>query len=96
MSGLDPAHQSDAIDPDRRAAATLDDIHTASREWRRQNRRPRALSARDALLVLRHETLLVGVAAANVACGVELSDVDRERLLLAVARIGIITDEAIA
>lgn len=96
MSRLDPAHQTESVDPERRAAATLDDIRAASRDWKRHNRRPRALTARDALLVLRYETLLVGVAAGNVANGVELSDADRERLMLAVARIGVISDEVIA
>lgn len=83
------------VDADLRAAAALDDIVSSSREWKRQHRRPRAFSARDALVVLQFEALLVGVAAGNLAYGTALSEVDRERLLLAVSRIHTITDEAI-
>lgn len=83
------------LEPARRAACALDDIAVASRAWKRANRRPRAISARDALVALQFEALLVAVAAGNLAHGVDLSDEDRERLTLAAARIGVIVDEAV-
>jgi hypothetical protein len=85
----------DLVDAERRAAAVLDDVEVASRAWRRQNRRPRSLSAREALIVLQFEALFVGVAASNLAQGVSLSDDDRERLLVACSRIQVIVDEAV-
>ena len=84
----------DMVDNERRALAVLDDIETTSRQWRRSNRRPRALTAREALLALQFEALLVGVAAANIANGIALPEGDLERLLLACARISVIVDEA--
>ncbi len=89
------SHRLTEVDPERRAACALDDIAVASREWKRNNRRPRALTARDALIALQFEALLVGVAAGNLAHGVELSDDDRERLQLAAGRIGVIADEVL-
>lgn len=85
----------DLVDSERRAAAVLGDIGTAARAWQRQNRRPRALSAREALIALQFETLLIGVAASNLVNGVELSEDDYERLMLACSRITAISDEAI-
>ncbi len=82
------------VESSLRAAAALDDITSAAREWRRTHRRPRAFTARDALIVLQFEAVLVGVAAGNVAYGIELSEADRDRLLLAVSRIHAIVDEA--
>lgn len=49
--------------------------------------RPAPLPARDALALLATESLLVAVAAANVAHGVALSQADRDRLLQAAGRI---------
>lgn len=83
------------VDGERRAAAVLDDIGAATRSWQRQNRRPRSLTAREALIALQFEALLVGVAASNLANGIELSEVDLERLLLACARVTAIIEEAI-
>jgi hypothetical protein len=83
------------VDAELVAAAVLDDIGAAQRAWQRQNVRPRVLSAREALIALEFETLLVGVAASNLANGVELSDRDRERLMLACERITAIADEAV-
>ena len=45
--------------------------------------------------VLRFEALLVGVAAANILHGEELTDSDFERLALAVRRIDTISSEAL-
>lgn len=49
--------------------------------------RPTPLPARDALVVLAGEANLVAVAAANVAHGVVLSQVDLSRVLQAAGRI---------
>ncbi len=50
-------------------------------------RERRPWPAADVLRALADETLLVAVAAANLRQGVGLSDVDRERLMLAAERI---------
>jgi len=81
------------IDAERRADVAIDSIVVARREHERQNRRPRALSARDALIALEAEAFFVSVAACNLANGVELSEDDRERLLLAYRRIDTIANE---
>jgi hypothetical protein len=47
----------------------------------------RPYPAADVLEALSRETLIVAVAAGNLAQGVELTDVDRARLLLAASRI---------
>ena len=49
--------------------------------------KPTPLPSRAALEVLAFETLLVATSATNIAHGVSLSDLDRARLLTAVARI---------
>lgn len=49
--------------------------------------RPTALSPRAALQVLAFEATLTAIAAGNLARGVALSDVDLQRLLVAVNRI---------
>lgn len=54
--------------------------------------RPTPLPARDALMVLASEANLVAVAAANVAHGVVLSQVDLSRLLLASGRVSRIAE----
>ncbi len=83
------------VDAERRAECAIDEIVVARRKWERQHRRPRALSAREALMVLEFEATLVAVAAGNIATGVELTQVDRDRLSLAKRRIDTIIDEAI-
>lgn len=55
--------------------------------------KPRGFSARAAVEVLRRETLLVCVAACNLAKGLVVSDVDRKRLVEAAARIQLVTEE---
>lgn len=50
-------------------------------------RRPKPLSATDAIHVLALETRLVAIAAANLANGVKLTNQDRERLNTAAQRI---------
>ena len=49
--------------------------------------RPRQLPAASAIEVLQFEVTLTAVAAGNLAHGVQLTDVDRTRLLLAAQRI---------
>ncbi len=44
-------------------------------------------ASREALRALRQETLVVAIAAENVAGGITLSDDDRDRLILAASRI---------
>lgn len=83
------------IDADRRAAVALDAITVARRQWEREQRRPAALTAREALAALQFEALLVRVAAANVRNGVELTDQDLERLTTACRWIDIICDEVL-
>ena len=83
------------IDADRRAAVALDAITVARRQWERAQRRPAALTAREALAALQFEALLVRVAAANVRNGVELTDQDLERLTTACRWIDIICDEVL-
>jgi hypothetical protein len=81
------------VEPERRAAVALDDINAARRQWQQQNRRPSALTAREALAAMKFECLVVWVAAANLAAGIVLTDADRERLSLAARRIDAIADE---
>ena len=54
--------------------------------------RPTPLPARDALMVLAAEANFVAVAAANLAHGVALSQVDLSRLLLASGRVSRIAE----
>lgn len=81
------------VDAERRADVALDIINAGARRWARSNRRPAALTPREALVALEFEALFVSVAAHNLANGVVLSDTDRERLLLAYRRIDLITSE---
>ena len=54
--------------------------------------RPTPLPARDALAVLATEANLVAMAAANVAHGVTLAQVDLDRLMLSAGRIQTIVE----
>jgi len=56
------------------------------------NRRPAPFPPRDAIQVLRSETMLVAISAANIANGVSLSDNDRQRLLKAASTVRCITE----
>jgi CHC2 zinc finger len=55
-------------------------------------KKPRPLSASSALQVLTFEATLTYIAACNVANGVALSAIDKERLLTAVKRITTIAE----
>lgn len=83
------------VDAERRADVAIDVIRASAETWHRQHRRPRALTARDALVALEFEALLVCTAACNLANGVELSDDDRHRLLVAYNRIDTIVGEVL-
>ena len=84
----------DHIDVERVAACVIDDVESAAQAWAQQHRRPRSLGARDALIALRFESLLVAVSACNVANGVQLSEAELQRLVVASARIEFIANEA--
>ena len=82
------------VDPERRAAVAIDHITTEWQRWALKNRRPAALSAREALVAVQFECLVVWTAAQNIVNGTELTPEDMERLLLAQRRIDAIVDEA--
>lgn len=75
------AHGLGFIDAAKELGAWVDDGKDAS------HTRPTPLPARDALVVLAAEANLVAVAAANVAHGVVLTQIDLSRLLTASGRI---------
>lgn len=55
--------------------------------------RRRLLPAGQALEIIRDEALLIAVAGANIANGIELTDGDLDRVLQAAGRIGALADE---
>ena len=55
-----------SVETGRRAGVALDFITTSRQKWERENRRPKTLTAREALAALQFEALLVGAAAAAV------------------------------
>ena len=81
------------VEPARRAAVAQDAIHASRQQWSREHRRPTALSAREALVALQFEVLLVWTAAHNLAAGNDLSEDDLLRLSVACKRIDAIADE---
>lgn len=83
----------DGVTPARMAPVVLDRIGASRREWQRKNRRPSALTAREALAALQFESLLVWVAASNIRNGVTLADEDFERLTTACRHIDLVCDE---
>jgi hypothetical protein len=83
------------VGPERRAAVALDTITAARQQHDRDHRRPRALSAREALAALQFEALLVFTAAANIRAGIELSDEDFDRLAVAARWIETIVAEVV-
>lgn len=85
----------EGVATDRRSDVALDHIAASRRQWQREHRRPRALSAGDALRCLQFEALLLLVVAEHLAQGNPLSDEDRERLALSVRRIDTIAGEAV-
>lgn len=85
--------EAELIEPGRWASSTIDGITRADIDWQRKNRRPPTLSAREALAAMQYECLLVAVAAGNLVHGVELTEQDYQRLLLAASRIERIAGE---
>jgi hypothetical protein len=71
----------------RRLGAWITEPNEEGRQFR-----PSPFPARDALQVLRQETLLAAVAATNVANGVEMLPADLQRLRLASHRITAIAE----
>ena len=57
------------------------------------NYKPTTLSPRLALSVMAFESTLIAIAAGNVAYGVELSEIDRARLIVAANRINRLVEE---
>lgn len=81
------------VETARRSSVALDAITDARQRWLREQRQPKAITAREALEALHFEATLVWVAAQNIASGVELTAADLDRLTLACSRINVITDE---
>lgn len=74
-------HGADFITAAKALGAWQDDGQPARAQ------RPRQLPAASAIEVLQFEVTLTAVAAGNLAHGVQLTDTDRTRLLLAAKRI---------
>ncbi len=83
------------VEPARRSSVAIDAIVVSQRQWQRENRRPRALTARDALVALQFEALLVWTAAGNLRQGIALTDEDFLRLTQCCSRLNAIVDEAV-
>lgn len=81
------------MEPVYAAESAIDKITAESRAWAKK--RPRTLSAREALAVLQFEATFVAVAACNLSNGKPLTAEDRQRLLVAAQRIDVLADEAI-
>lgn len=92
MRGLD----LQGVEPARRAAVALDGITAARRQWTHENRRPRTVSAREALAALQFEALFVWTVAANLRHGVELTQSDFNRLTTSCQWIDTIAGEVLA
>ena len=82
------------VEPARRAAVAQDAIYASRQQWDRAHRRPRALTAREALMALQFEALFVWTAAHNLAAGNDLSEDDLFRLSVACKRIDAISEES--
>lgn len=85
----------EGVDYNRRAGVVLDHITVARRDWQREQRRPKSLTAREALAALQFEALLVWTAAHNVANGVELTEADLARLTTTCSWLDIICSEVL-
>lgn len=92
MSDVTPLQE---IEPARRFGCALDDIAFSRQAWERKNRRPAALSAREALVALQFEATFVSVCSSSLAEGAPLCASDHDRLWLATTRINMIVDEVI-
>ena len=83
----------DDVDPPRRAAVAEDHIVASKQAWARSNRRPGALTAREAMASLQFEALFTWCVASSIRNGVQLTDADFARLTLAMQRIDVIALE---
>lgn len=83
------------VDPEFRAAAAIDQITHDRRQWERSHKRPPTLTGREVAAVLQFECLLICTACMNVHNGIDLTDEDRQRMLLAMSRVNAICDEAL-
>lgn len=81
------------VELERRADVVIDVVNVARQQWNRDHRRPRSLTAREALSAIQFEALLVWTAAANVRNNVVLSGEDMARLTLAMQRIDTVAKE---
>lgn len=90
MTGVDLAD----VDVQRRADVALDHINASRQQHHREHRRPRALSAREALAALQAEAGIVWIVGMDVCGGVEVSDDDWQRFNIALQRIDTLVQEA--
>ncbi len=85
--------------PDEIAGAVglvIEDLFPPREAAGRPLARRRMISDRQALDLMHEESNLVFVAAANIGNGIELTDVDRARLLQAAARIAYLREEVMS
>ena len=92
MSGILETIDADLIEPRRLAASAIDQLKVERRKPPANGRR--GITAREALKVLAFESQLVALCAENQAQGIVLTDADRTRLMVALARITTIIAEA--
>lgn len=82
------------IEPQRRPSVAHDVITAARQAHQREHRRPAAITARDALIALEFEAMLVWTCAQNILAGVALTAEDLDRLTTACRWITAIRNEA--
>ncbi|MDE2457060.1 MAG: hypothetical protein KGL43_26005 [Burkholderiales bacterium] len=81
------------VEHERRAEVALDQIRAGKLQHQRESRRPKALTARDAIVALQFECTLIWTCAGNILNGEELTEADFERITLAMSRINAVIDE---
>jgi hypothetical protein len=84
----------EGVEPQRFADVAVDAIVRSQSDWARKNRRPRALSAREALLALAFETHIVWIVGCDLQSGKDVSEGDWDRFIAALRRIDAIAQEA--
>lgn len=83
------------VEPNRRAGVALDHMQAERQRWNREHRRPRSLSARDALIALQPEASIVWIVGCDLRRGTEVTENDWARLEVALQRIDAIVTEAV-
>jgi hypothetical protein len=83
------------VERERRASVAMDAIVTQRDQHDREHRRPKALTAREALEAVAFELLLCWTVLSNWRYGVALSDADWERFDVALKRIDFVAQEAL-